>query len=113
LPDADAVIAAEYEEKVFPTLAVSDTTYLIIVTRGHRDDMRVLAWAAQTNARYLAMIGSKRKVIGVVEELAKSGFPAAALERLYAPMGFEHRRHYPGRDRPLRRRRDDRRPPQP
>jgi xanthine dehydrogenase accessory factor len=87
-PDADAVIAAEYEE-VFPTLAVSDTTYLIIVTRGHRDDMRVLAWAAQTNARYLAMIGSKRKVIGVVEELAKSGFPAAALERLYAPMGFD------------------------
>jgi len=87
-PDTEAVIAAEYEE-VFPTLSVSDTTYLIIVTRGHRDDMRVLEWAAQTNARYLAMIGSKRKVIGVIEELAKAGFPAAALERLYAPMGFD------------------------
>lgn len=87
-PDVEDVIAAEYEE-VFPTLAVTDTTYIVIVTRGHRDDMRVLEWAAQSNARYLAMIGSKRKVIGVVEELAKEGFPANALERLYAPMGFD------------------------
>lgn len=87
-PEAEEVIAEEYEE-VFPRLQVTDTTYIVIVTRGHRDDMRVLEWAAKTNARYLAMIGSKRKVIGVVEELAKEGFPASALERLHAPMGFD------------------------
>ncbi len=87
-PEAEEVIAAEYEE-VFPNLVVTDTSYIVIVTRGHRDDMRVLEWAAGTNARYLAMIGSKRKVIGVIEELAKVGFPAAALERLFAPMGFD------------------------
>jgi xanthine dehydrogenase accessory factor len=62
---------------------------LIIVTRGHRDDMRVLQWAVTTNARYIAMIGSKRKVIGVVKELEKEGFPRAAFERVFAPMGFE------------------------
>lgn len=87
-PEAEDVFAEEYED-VFPRLRVTDTTYIIIVTRGHRDDMRVLQWAAKTNARYIAMIGSRRKVIGVVEELAKEGFPAEILDRLYAPMGFD------------------------
>src|ERR1044071_5616049 len=39
-PEADAIHAAEYEE-VFPQLAINETSYVIIVTRGHRDDMRV------------------------------------------------------------------------
>jgi xanthine dehydrogenase accessory factor len=87
-PDADEVIAGEYEQ-VFPRLAVNDTSYVIIVTRGHRDDMRVLKWAALTPARYVAMIGSKRKVISVVKELEKEGVPREALERIHAPMGLE------------------------
>src|SRR5579863_3699803 len=87
-PEADEVFAEEYEE-VFSKLQIRDTSYLIIVTRGHRDDMRVLRWAAGTNAKYIAMIGSKRKVIGVVKELEKEGIPRAAFERIFAPMGFE------------------------
>jgi xanthine dehydrogenase accessory factor len=87
-PDADEVFAAEYEE-VFPKLQMNDTSYAIIVTRGHKDDMRVLRWALNTPARYIAMIGSKRKVIGVVKELEKEGIPRQALDRLFAPMGFE------------------------
>jgi xanthine dehydrogenase accessory factor len=61
---------------------------VIIVTRGHRDDMRVLRWAVGTQARYVAMIGSKRKVINVIKELEKEGIPRAAFERVFAPMGF-------------------------
>jgi xanthine dehydrogenase accessory factor len=87
-PEADEVFADEYED-VFPKLPIRDTSYLIIVTRGHRDDMRVLRWAAQTDARYIAMIGSKRKVIGVVKELEKEGFPRSVFERIFAPMGLE------------------------
>ncbi len=87
-PEADGIFAEEYEE-VFPKLQVRDTSYLIIVTRGHRDDMRVLRWAAGTNAKYIAMIGSKRKVIGVIKELEKEGISRAAFERIFAPMGFE------------------------
>jgi len=49
----------------------------------------VLRWAVETNAKYIAMIGSKRKVIGVVKELEKEGVPRAAFERIFAPMGFE------------------------
>src|SRR4029077_19079966 len=87
-PEADEIFAEEYED-VFPKLAVRDTSYVIIVTRGHRDDMRVLRWAVETNAKYIAMIGSKRKVIGVVKELEKEGIQRAVFERIFAPMGFE------------------------
>jgi xanthine dehydrogenase accessory factor len=87
-PDASDVIAEEYED-AFPKLAVNDTTYIVIVTRGHRDDMRVLRWAVDQPARYIAMVGSKRKVLGVVREFEKEGVPRAAFERIFAPMGFE------------------------
>jgi xanthine dehydrogenase accessory factor len=87
-PEAEAVHAAEYET-VFPTLPINETSYLIVVTRGHRDDMRVLKLAIATPARYIAMIGSKRKVLNVVRELEKEGIPRAAFERLHAPMGLD------------------------
>jgi len=87
-PEAEAVHAAEYE-KVFPTLPINETSYLIVVTRGHRDDMRVLKLAIATPARYIAMIGSKRKVLNVVRELEKEGIPRQAFDRLYAPMGLD------------------------
>src|SRR5204863_6025965 len=78
----------EYED-VFPRLAINHTSYIIIVTRGHRDDMRVLQLAIATTARYIAMIGSKRKVLNVVRELEKEGLSREALERIHAPMGLD------------------------
>lgn len=87
-PDASEIHTAGYEE-VFPDLDVNENSYLVIVTRGHRDDMRVLRWAVGTSARYIAMIGSKRKVISVIRELEKEGIPAAAFERIHAPMGLD------------------------
>jgi len=87
-PDADDVVAGEYEE-VFPKLGVNTSSYLIIVTRGHRDDLRVLRWAVTTPAKYIAMIGSKRKVLGVVKELENEGIPAELFDRVSAPMGLD------------------------
>ena len=78
----------EYEE-VFPRLAINETSYVMIVTRGHRDDMRVLKLAIATPARYIAMIGSKRKVLNVIRELEKEGVERAAFERIHAPMGLD------------------------
>jgi xanthine dehydrogenase accessory factor len=51
--------------------------------------MRVLRWAVSTPARYIAMIGSKRKTIAVVKELEKEGFPRQSFEKIFAPMGLE------------------------
>ncbi len=51
--------------------------------------MRVLRLAVGTEARYIAMIGSKRKVIGVAKELEEQGVARERLERIHAPMGLE------------------------
>ena len=93
-PEADEVYADEYEA-IFPKLPSTRSSYIVIVTRGHRDDMRVLKWAVGTNARYIAMIGSKRKVIGVVRELEKEGFPSersSACSRPWASISAPSRR---------------------
>jgi xanthine dehydrogenase accessory factor len=87
-PEAAQVHAEEYED-IFPKLAINESSYVIIVTRGHRDDMRVLKLAMATQARYISMIGSKRKVINVIRELEREGCPRAAFERIFAPMGLD------------------------
>jgi xanthine dehydrogenase accessory factor len=87
-PEADEVRAGEYE-KIFPELTINDSSYIVIVTRGHRDDMRVLRWAIETPARYIAMIGSKRKTLGVMKEIMQEGVPREAFDRVHAPMGLE------------------------
>ncbi|MGA7241372.1 MAG: XdhC/CoxI family protein [Bryobacteraceae bacterium] len=86
-PEAAEVYAGEYED-VFSRLTINENSYVIIVTRGHRDDMRVLKLAIGTTARYIAMIGSKRKVINVIRELEKEGIPRGEFERIFAPMGL-------------------------
>jgi xanthine dehydrogenase accessory factor len=72
-------------EKIHPNAA----TYLVIVTRGHKEDMRVLSWAVRTEARYIGMIGSKRKVLSVYTALEEDGYSPDEFERVYAPMGLE------------------------
>ena len=87
-PDAGEIFSAEYED-VFPKLEINHCSYLIIVTRGHRDDMRVLRWAVSTNACYIGMIGSRRKALAVYKELEKEGISRSAFERVSSPMGLD------------------------
>jgi xanthine dehydrogenase accessory factor len=86
-PEAKEVIAEDFDQAM-ARLSPSETSYVVIVTRGHRDDMRVLRWAVTTPARYIALIGSKRKVINVVKELEKEGVPRASFDRVFGPMGL-------------------------
>jgi xanthine dehydrogenase accessory factor len=76
-------------EEAFQDIHPNESTYLVIVTRGHKEDMRVLAWALRTPARYIGMIGSKRKVLAVFRALEKEGFQREEFDRVYAPMGLE------------------------
>jgi xanthine dehydrogenase accessory factor len=87
-PEAREIIAADFDE-TFPKIFPNETAYLVIVTRGHRDDMRILRWAVQTEARYIGMIGSKRKVITTYKELEKEGLSAHLFDKVMAPIGFE------------------------
>ncbi len=76
-------------EDAFAKLQPGPSSYLVIVTRGHKEDMRVLAWAVRTQARYVGMIGSKRKVLGVYKALEKEGYRPEEFERVFAPMGLD------------------------
>ena len=87
-PEAVEVIAEEYED-VFPRLPANDSTYAIIVTRGHKDDMRVLKWAVSQPLRYVGMIGSKRKTLEVAKHLCREGVALDRLARVHAPMGLD------------------------
>src|ERR1700737_2668519 len=82
-PEAQQVIADDFEKAV-AQLAPSESSYIVIVTRGHRDDMRMLRWAVQTPARYIGMIGSKRKTITIFKELQAEGLPANLFARVHA-----------------------------
>ena len=51
--------------------------------------MRILRWAVQTPARYVGMIGSKRKVIEIFKTLQQEGLPAHLFDRVHAPIGLD------------------------
>ncbi len=87
-PEAREVIADDFEQAL-ARLEPNESSYMLIVTRGHRDDMRVLRWAVGTRARYVGMIGSKRKVISIYKELENEGFRPEQFERVNAPVGLE------------------------
>ncbi len=87
-PEAREIHADEFE-KAMAELGPGESSFLVIVTRGHRDDMRVLRWAVDTRARYVGMIGSRRKVISIYKELEKEGVAREQFERVHAPVGLD------------------------
>src|SRR5438132_10412432 len=76
-------------EGAFAQLRPNASSYLIIVTRGHKEDMRVLSWAVRTDARYIGMIGSRRKVLSTYKALEAEGYRAEEFDRVIAPMGVD------------------------
>jgi xanthine dehydrogenase accessory factor len=87
-PLAREIHALDFEDAI-RTLDPNEASYLVIVTRGHRDDMRILRWAVQTRARYIGMIGSRRKVIEIFKTLRKEQIPAHLFDRVHAPIGLD------------------------
>ena len=86
-PEAVGTIAADYNS-VFDRLNITPSTYIVIVTRGHKYDEIVLEQALKTNAKYIGMIGSKRKVRVTFEHLREKGFSDAQLKLVHAPIGI-------------------------
>jgi len=69
-------------------LDVDDNTFCVIVTRGHNHDEEALYHLVETPARYVGMIGSKRKIKMIFEDLLREGISREALQRVHAPIGF-------------------------
>jgi xanthine dehydrogenase accessory factor len=87
-PEAARVLEVDFSD-AFRDLTVNSSAYIVIVTRGHRYDEEVLRQAIKTPARYIGMIGSRRKVLTAFEHLVGEGIPPVMLERVRAPIGID------------------------
>jgi len=87
-PGAQQIIAKDFDDAL-KELTPTESSYIVIATRGHRDDMRVLRWAVQTPARYVGMVGSKRKAITVFRELTREGLKSDLFDRVHSPVGLD------------------------
>ena len=68
---------------------IDPSTYIVIVTRGHARDGQALLAVIDSPARYIGMIGSKRKIKTIFDDLAASGISVDRLARVHAPIGYE------------------------
>ncbi len=85
-PDADEIIVGDFG-RVFERMRIDNHSYLVIVTRGHKCDQIVLEQAVRTGARYIGMIGSRRKTLTLLQKLRDQGVSKERLERVYSPIG--------------------------
>ena len=76
-------------ENGLETLGIGPGDYVLVITRGHQHDQVALEKAIQTTARYIGLVGSRRKIAILVKNLLAKGYPASAFQNLYAPIGLD------------------------
>ncbi len=76
-------------DELLPKLNITPQTYCLIVTRGHNHDQEALYHLADRGARYLGMIGSRRKIKLIFDALRSAGVSDEGLRRVYAPLGID------------------------
>ena len=87
-PRAERRIGGKIEE-VLPALPITPDTYCLIVTRGHSHDEQALYHLAERGARYVGLIGSRRKIKMIFDDLLQEGISEESLERVHAPLGID------------------------
>jgi len=87
-PDAARTMAVDFLA-AFPQLNVRPSASIVIVTRGHKADELVLYESMKTQAGYVGMIGSRKKVAATFERLIAGGVSADLLRRVRAPIGVD------------------------
>lgn len=87
LPDADHIVLKDIGKAIgdFP---ISSDTFIVIVTRGHRHDAEALRQCITSDAAYIGMIGSIRKIELMRKKFLEEGW--ATLRQfncVHAPIG--------------------------
>ena len=85
---ADKVICDTFENGL-AQIAGGENTYFVVVTRGHRYDKECLKCICGKEAAYVGMIGSRRRVAMLKEQLLTQGICREWLEALHAPIGLD------------------------
>jgi xanthine dehydrogenase accessory factor len=68
--------------------SLTENTYALIVTRGHSHDEEALYHLVDSACGYVGMIGSRRKIRLIFEDLIAKGVSPDALARIHAPLGL-------------------------
>ena len=88
-PEADEVICDDFS-RVFERIRVSPTDYVVIVTRGHKNDAECLEGVLKgRNPTYTGMIGSRRRIAIVLKQLEEQGYSKERLDNVYTPIGLK------------------------
>jgi xanthine dehydrogenase accessory factor len=89
LPDADHLIIDDIGKALHELPKPADT-YIVIVTRGHKNDENVLRQCLNEDVAYIGMIGSRRKIRLMREKFLDEGWATPSqLDRVHAPIGIE------------------------
>ncbi|MDP9238055.1 MAG: XdhC family protein [Chloroflexota bacterium] len=87
-PEAHVVIAGDIEEAI-GSHATNRNSAIVIVTRGHKYDYQALSASARSNAGYIGLMGSRRKVALIYRQLLRDGVPEERLRDIHAPIGLD------------------------
>lgn len=87
-PTADKIIVGDYEESI-TNLDLTPSTFVVLVTRGHRHDVLSLRKVIQKPLAYIGMIGSRRRVFAVLKLLKDEGVSIDHLAKVRAPIGID------------------------
>ncbi len=86
-PLAKGVVVSEFSNAL-NSIPMNKNSYIVIATRGHRQDDSALESAIQTPARYVGLMGSVRKTLLIFKNLLSKGYSKQTLEKIYAPIGL-------------------------
>lgn len=87
-PTAERVDVAEIPEWL-RTADIGPRDYLVIVTRGHREDLDALRAALSRDTAYVGLIGSKAKIARLYARLGEEGGDPTSMSRVHAPIGLD------------------------
>ena len=87
-PYAEQTVVTGYD-RWFQDLSVNVNTFVVVATRGHRFDDMALESALKTRARYIGLMGSRRKNLMIYRRLLQQGVPLERLKEVHAPIGLD------------------------
>jgi xanthine dehydrogenase accessory factor len=87
-PAADEVVVESLDQWV-TTAEIPASSYVVVLTRGHRQDFDVLRALSSRGFRYVGLIGSRAKVARLTDALIDAGVSAEWIKQLRAPIGFD------------------------
>lgn len=87
IPYADEILVHDFG-KCFSGMFVDNSTYIVIATRGHNHDLDALKASLRTDARYIGLLGSRRKRSLLFKTLSEEGFSKSDIDRIIIPVGL-------------------------